>query len=120
MNVKRILIIDDDLELCEELSDSLRSEGYLVEHIQDPIKAEGLMRGGSYDAFLLDYKMPLLSGIDLLKKLKKDNVRRQILIISGKPHVEVVLKEENLSDMVRGIIAKPIIFETLLEKIREL
>ncbi|MGE5197325.1 MAG: response regulator transcription factor [Deltaproteobacteria bacterium] len=119
MAAKRILIIEDDLELCEELMDSLESEGYLAECVQDPIKGEELARDDSYDIVLLDYKMPLLSGLDILKKLKADNIKKRIFIITGRPSIEQVFKEGNLSDMVSGIITKPINFEVLLEKIKE-
>lgn len=119
MDNKRILIIDDDIELCEELIDSLIEEGYSAESTQDPVKGISLMRDGGYDVILLDYRMPLLSGVDILKKLKADNVRKRIFIVSGRPSIEHVLKAENLSDMVSGIIPKPINFELLLEQIKK-
>lgn len=118
MAVKRILIIDDDAELCEELMELLNAEGYLAECIQDAVKGEGLMRSDKYDIVLLDFKMPLLSGLDILKKLKADNIRKRVYIFSGRPSLERVFREADLLDMVSGIIAKPIDFETLLENIK--
>jgi len=114
----RILIIDDDTELCEELMESFKGEGYSPAYTSDVVKGEGLIRAGDYDTVLLDYKMPALTGVDMLKKLKADNVRKRIFIITGKPFVERALREEGLSDMVSGVISKPINFEALLEKIK--
>lgn len=119
MATKRILIIDDDIELCEEIKESLQGEGYLAEVMQDAIKGESVIRGASFDMILLDFKMPNQSGMDILKKLKADNARKRIFIFSGRPSVERVLKEADLMDMVSGIISKPVSFDVLLEKIKE-
>lgn len=118
VSAKRVLIIDDDAELCEELIEALKAEGYFAECVSDPTKAEALLREGNYDIFLLDYKMPLVSGLDILKKLKADNIRQHVFIITGKPGIEQTIKEENLLDMINGVITKPIDFKTLLEKIK--
>ena len=118
MAAKRILIVDDDTELCEELIDSLNSEGYFVDWIQDSIKGEQLIRSGNYDIILLDCKMPLLSGLDILKRLKRENIKRRIFLFTGRSHIELALKEENLSGIVSGVISKPVRFEDLLDKIK--
>ena len=95
------------------------NEGYSVEGVQDAVKGEELIRSSGYDIIFLDSKMPVLNGLDILKKLKADNVRKRVFIITGRPYIEQILKEKNLSDMVSGIITKPINFEALLEKIKE-
>ncbi|NTV29990.1 MAG: response regulator, partial [Candidatus Omnitrophica bacterium] len=85
MACKKILIIDDDKELCEELVEFLQAEGYAAECASDSIDGEKLVRSKKYDMVLLDYKMPVLTGVDLLKRLKADNIRERIFIISGRP-----------------------------------
>jgi len=119
MSTKRILIIEDDLDLCEALMDFLKAEGYLIKCAQNSVKGEALIRKGNYHLVLLDYKMPLLTGMDILKRLKADKIRKRIFIVSGRPYIGRSLKKENLSDMVSCIIPKPINLENLLEKIRE-
>lgn len=118
MAIRRILIIDDDIEFSEELAESLKEEGYFADCTSDPFKGEELIRSDGYDTVLLDYKMPGLSGIDILKKLKAHGIRKRIFIVTGKPLAESALKEENLSDAISGIISKPIDFGDLLEKIK--
>ncbi|MDD4955994.1 MAG: response regulator [Candidatus Omnitrophica bacterium] len=118
MIAKRILITDDDLEFCEEVSELLRGEGYIADFVCDFCKVEGLIRNGSYEIIFLDYKMPGLTGVDILKKIKSYNVKMTIFLVSGRPFLEDVLKEENLSDMVSGILKKPIKPEEFLEKIK--
>ena len=119
MTARRILIIDDDIELCDELADSLNSEGYSAESVSDPVKGEELIRAGGHDIILLDYKMLVIGALEILKKLKADKVRKRIFIVSGRPYLEQTLREERVLDMIVGIIAKPIHFETLLNKISE-
>lgn len=119
MKTKRILVIEDDVELCEELVDSLRGEGFFAESVHDPGKAEGLLRSDEYDTVLLDYKMPVASGLDLLKKVKAHIAGKRIIVITGRPSVERMIADEDLWGVVSFVIPKPINFELLLQKIRE-
>lgn len=119
MTKKRILIIDDDAELGAEMMEALTGEGFFTRYSEDAGQGEALIRSGQFDIILLDYKMPLLSGVDILKRLKADHIRACIFFVSGRPSAEQALKDEGLSDRVNGIIAKPIDFKALLEKIRD-
>lgn len=120
MNNKKVLIIDDDPELCEEIVDIFKNEGYDAVSSCDPYKGLALIEKGGHDIILLDYKMPGLTGADILKSLKRKMIYAHIFIISGKPFIENIIKEEGLSDMVSAVIPKPIDFETLIGKIKSL
>ena len=120
MSAKKILIIDDDAELCEELADMLTGEGHVVSCASDPGKGADIIRNGSYDAVLLDNKMPGVTGIDILKKMKTENINCKVIMISGRPFIEKALAEEGLSGMVAGVISKPIDFSILLSKLKSL
>lgn len=115
MKNKNILIIDDDIELCEELNEALNAEGFSSEYVNDPFLGEKLIRNRSYDILILDYKMPGLKGADLLKIMKSENIKKKVFIISGRPFIENLLEEESLNEIVKGVITKPINFEFLLE-----
>ncbi len=119
MAAKLILIIDDDIDFCEQMKEALTFEGYSVEFTHDTKKGEKLIRKGSHDIILMDYKMHILNGADILKKLKADNIKKRIFMISGKSSIEQTLKDENVLDMVSGIIVKPINFKTLIDKLNE-
>jgi len=118
MSKKRILLVDDDLELCEELAELLRDEGYLVDNTSDALKGAGLVRENRYDVAILDFKMPGLSGVDLLKTIKAGNPKTRVLFVSGKPFVGRLLQEAKVAELVEGIISKPFDEKTLLDKIR--
>lgn len=117
---KKILIVDDDTELVGELAEILRDEGYFVENTSDSLQAEKLINKNTYDLYLLDYKMSGLSGIDLLKKIKENKSESVVFIISGRPSIDKLLKEENVHHLISAVIKKPFDVEVLLQKIKTL
>jgi DNA-binding response OmpR family regulator len=117
MRSKRILIIDDDIELCGELSETLMNEGYDVSCLSDPKNWEELIKKMEHDIILLDYKMPGITGLDILKRMKEMKLSPRVYIISGKPFIEEIIRVEGLADMVAAVIPKPVDFAVLLSKI---
>ena len=115
---KKILIVDDDAELAEEIAEILLGQGYSVEKTSDSAQGERLIKENIYDIYLLDYKMSGLSGVELLKKVKEKNSKSIVFIISGRPFIEKILKEEDVDNLVAGIIKKPFDPEVLLQKIK--
>ena len=66
---KRILVVDDE-DLCEEISEILAGEGYFVERAFDGQEGMRLIRENLYDLVLLDIKMPRISGLEILRNIK--------------------------------------------------
>ena len=68
--MKKILVIDDDKELCELLSEFLGPEGFTVETVHDPHR--GLKRGlsGEHWLVVLDVMLPGMTGFELLRNLR--------------------------------------------------
>ena len=115
---ERILIIDDDVELREEISEVLADEGYLVKGTSDPVEGVNFIDGHIFDIAILDYKLPGMTGVELLCRIKKKSPETRVFIVSGRPFVEKLIKEENAYHLVSGVITKPFDCETLLNKIR--
>jgi len=67
----KILIVDDDQDLCDELSEVLSDNGYLVETASNGMDGQACIKKNRYHVILLDYRMPGLSGVDVLKFIKK-------------------------------------------------
>jgi DNA-binding NtrC family response regulator len=114
----KILLVDDDAELCEEMKEILQSEGYSVETSSDGKRAESLIKNNIYDVVILDFKMPGLNGVDILKEVKETRPTTKVFIITGKPFIEKYLEEEKLTDFVAGYMNKPFEVEKLIEKIK--
>lgn len=114
----RIILIDDDETLCDGVAFILRDEGYSVMNTSDPIKGMELVENHIFDIALIDYKMPRLTGVEFLKRIKEKDPLTKVFIVSGKPFIENVLDEEKVSHLVEGIIKKPFKEETLLDAVK--
>jgi len=114
----RILIVDDDEELCQEVAELLRENRYLVDNTSDPITGREFLVGSSYDIAIFDYKMPLLTGMDMARIAKKRSPGMKVFIISGRPFIEYTLEEEDEEHILDGVISKPFDADSLLGIIR--
>lgn len=114
---KKILIVDDDIELCEELGEILQDEGFSVNCFFDGVEGKKNIEKFDYDLLILDFKMPGLNGVEILRELKQKNPLCKFFMISGKPHLEKTLKEENLFYLLDGVMQKPFDIEALIQKV---
>ncbi|MBA7509858.1 Response regulator MprA [subsurface metagenome] len=124
---KRILVLDDDEELCEEIAEILIDEGYHVTTAFDGLTGKRLVEKYNYDILILDVKMPGLSGLDILEGIKGQNKELKVIILTGRPLSKELQegiickdKEENILRLAEGIVSKPFDIEVLLNKIKEL
>ncbi|MDD5454855.1 MAG: response regulator [Candidatus Ratteibacteria bacterium] len=117
--VKRILIIDDDMELCEELSEILEEEGFEVDCAFTPAEGQKQLKTNKYDIVLLDFKLPQMSGIDFLKKEHECLKNKKVFIISGSLSIKNLIEEQNLSHLVSGVFSKPFDIEALLRELKK-
>ena len=113
---KKILIVDDDWDICNSLAILLRGEGYCVDEKTDSEEAMILIKKDKYDICLFDYKLKGLNGIDLLKMTKNINPRCSVFIVSGMNMDEICNRDIN-TELVTGSISKPFDIEELLQKI---
>jgi len=76
----KILIIDDNMHHAELASRRLEREGWKVRVTDNPSLDESLLK---YDFIVLDYSMPRLSGLDILKKLKELDIHVPVILMTG-------------------------------------
>jgi DNA-binding NtrC family response regulator len=81
----RILVIDDDEDILNLFSDFLKKEGYGVTSFLDPLKAleEIHRRPQRYSIIITDVRMPGISGIELIRRIRKINHDIKVIIISA-------------------------------------
>ena len=78
----KILVVDDDKEIVELLSIYVKNEGYEVVKAYDGKQAlEKISAHPDIDLMILDIMMPVLSRYDVIKKIKKDTILKDIPII---------------------------------------
>ena len=73
MNDARVLLADDDEELCALLRDFLIREGFEVDLAHDGDEALRRAHGGGYDAVMLDVMLPQRSGLEVLRELRRSS-----------------------------------------------
>jgi len=112
---ERILIVDDDSAIRSMLKQYLHDRGYETEEASDAKEAIGKARSLRPDLILLDIMMPGLSGYDVLRVLKNDEITRDIPVI-----VVSVLEDKQRALMLGAsdYITKPVDERELFEKIR--
>ena len=81
----RIMVVDDEPTVCQFLNQVLTQEGHKVETILGSQTAFQRMNVAQYDLFLLDIKMPVISGIDLYRSMKEidPSLQRKVIFIAG-------------------------------------
>ncbi|MBP3775870.1 MAG: response regulator transcription factor [Prevotella sp.] len=94
MEQKRVLVVDDERDLCDILLFNLRAAGYQAEAAYSAEEVLPL-RIANYDLLLLDVMMPGMSGFELAKHLKEDEKTRPIPII-------FLTAKDTESDMLHG------------------
>ncbi len=111
-----VAVVDDDLAVCNSLKFSLELEGLEVRTF--PGGAE-LLRApdvAACDCFVIDQKMPGMSGLELIGKLRDRRIAAPAILLISQP--SAVLSARAASAQV-PIVEKPLLGNTLLDRIRE-
>lgn len=90
--MKKILIVDDEPEVCLSLCEILASKGYEGDYETDPLKVLEKLKVTVPDLILLDVRMPEIGGMDLLRKVKANFETVPVIMISGHASVQHAVK----------------------------
>lgn len=114
----RLLVVEDEAALLNELVSRLRQDGYAVDSAKDG--EEGLYFGKEYpfDLAIIDLGLPKLSGIELIKLLRTDSRAYPILILTARGRWQE--KVEGLEAGADDYMVKPFHMEELLARVRAL
>jgi two-component system nitrogen regulation response regulator NtrX len=112
----RILVIDDETGIREAIRMTLEYEGYKIDEARSG--QEGLDKAGKtdYDAILLDIKMPILDGIEVLENLKSQKIGSPVVMVSG--HGDVHTAVECTKRGAFDFLEKPLNRDKLLLTVR--
>src|SRR5262245_58434881 len=112
-----VLVVDDDVDTCRNLSDILTDLGYRVDMAHDGPSALELVRRKAYDVALLDYKMPGMDGLTLYREIKKLRAGTVAIVVTA--YASSNTATEALSAGAWQVLAKPIDFPKLLGLVNE-
>ncbi|HYA13474.1 MAG TPA: response regulator [Syntrophales bacterium] len=118
MEIKKILVVDDDKPISSYLQRKFAKLGYTVYVAEDGEEAVEQAFSNLPDIILLDVKLPKLSGIDVCKRLKADGRTRgiPILMLSAKAQSSEI--NEGLKAGADKYLCKPVSFPDILSEIR--
>ncbi|MCF7918622.1 MAG: sigma-54 dependent transcriptional regulator [Candidatus Cloacimonetes bacterium] len=102
----RIIVIDDEYNICSSLKDILEDEGYQVETCMESRKALEEVRRFQPAIILLDVRLDYFNGIDLLEQFKKEFPQIQVIMISGHSGIKEAVKAIQLGAL--DFLEKPL------------
>ncbi len=114
----RILLVEDDNEIADFLVRGFREEGFTVERASDGGEGWWQLHSGEWDVVLLDWSLPVLDGLTLLRRFRQENQTTPVLFITAKDSVSERVK--GLDSGADDYLCKPFAFEELLARVRVL
>ena len=118
MNAKHILIVEDEQPIREMVMFALTSAGYEAEEAADSRQAQASIAEHLPDLVLLDWMLPGISGIDFARRLKKEELTRELPIIMLTARAEEEDKVQGLESGADDYITKPFSPRELVARIR--
>lgn len=114
----KILVVEDERQLCEDIAEDLELERYTVERCYDGLEAWERILVESYDLVILDLNLPGMDGLDILRAVRGGKPELRVLILSAR---------SSLADRVGGLdlgaddyLTKPFSLEELEARVRAL
>ncbi len=115
-----ILVVEDERHIARLLEYNLARAGYRVLVAQDGQAALDMVAEANPDAVLLDLNLPVLSGQEVLGRLKADPARAGLVVVVLTAHAFENIPEEVRRSGASACLSKPIAPTTLLAKLEEL
>jgi two-component system, OmpR family, response regulator len=114
----RILIAEDDSILADGLIRSLRQSGYAVDHVKQGVEADTALSLQPFDLLILDLGLPLMPGLEVLRRLRARNSQMPVLILTAADSVDERVKGLDLG--ADDYMAKPFALNELEARVRAL
>ncbi len=114
----KILVVEDEMQLADALSEILKRNMYSVDTSYDGISGLDNAMTGIYDCIVLDIMLPGMNGIDVLRNLRANKVNSPVLLLTARSEVED--KINGLDCGADDYLTKPFITGELLARIRAL
>ena len=112
----KILLIEDDEKIAKNIDRVLKQQGYRIDISKDGEEGLYMAQNNNYDVLIVDWMLPKISGIELLKKLKKEK-NTPALILTAKSDIEDKVEGLNVAD---DYLTKPFEFEELIARVKAL
>src|ERR1700756_3704166 len=112
----RVLVVDDETAIREAIRMTLEYEGYRVDEARSGQEGIDKAARTPYDGILLDIKMPVLDGIEVLENLKQQKIAAPVIMVSG--HGDIQTAVECTKRGAFDFLEKPLNRDKLLLSVR--
>lgn len=117
---RRVLIVDDEPDMCWVLETILNKKGLIVEKVSSGQEALALIKSDSFDFAFLDAKLPDMDGLDLSRQILRVVPAMPIVLVSGffypdDPNIQQALQK----GLILDFIGKPFLNEKILQCIEK-
>lgn len=112
----RILVIEDEVQLADAVSEILKRNKYFVDTVYDGADGLDYALTGVYDCILLDVMLPKMNGFEVLSNLRREKISTPVIMLTAKSEVED--KITGLDGGADDYITKPFNTNELLARIR--
>jgi len=114
----RILLIEDEHKIANSIAKGLEQETYAVDVCYDGTSGYDMAAGEEYDLIILDRMLPGIDGIELVKKLRDENIHTPVLMLTAKGQLDD--RVEGLNSGADDYLVKPFAFVELLARAKAL
>jgi CheY-like chemotaxis protein len=120
MNGKKVLVVDNEIHIVHVVSIKLRNNGYEVIAAENGAEAFELAREKKPDIIVTDCQMPIMTGTELVRKLRENEETRKIPVIMLTAR-SLVLEDEQKDEMqISAFLSKPFSPKELLRTIEDI
>jgi DNA-binding response OmpR family regulator len=111
-NIIKLLIVDDEETLRILVRSELEERGYEVDEAESGEKALEKLRSSKYNLVILDIRMPGMDGMEVLKKIREENLAPKVIMLTGVEELKIARDSLNLG--ANDFLTKPYDIRTLL------
>ena len=111
MDPAKVLVVDDERSILLLLKEALSQWGYQVTVAASAAEALGLLKSELFDALITDIRMPDMSGLELLREVKKQDESIEVVMMTGYPTIASAVQA--LKEGAYDYLSKPLILDEL-------
>lgn len=112
----KLLIVEDEIQLADALTEILRRNMYTVDTVYDGIDGLDNALTGIYDGIILDIMLPRMNGIEILRNIRNEKIQTPVLLLTARSEVED--KINGLDCGADDYLTKPFVTGELLARVR--
>jgi DNA-binding response OmpR family regulator len=114
---QRILVVEDDADIRQLNTEVLTESGFQVDAAQDGVAAWQALNSEHYDLMITDNNMPIVTGLELIKKLRAEDMTLPVILMSGTMPTEEL--EQHPWLQIQATLIKPYTLAELFKTVKE-